>query len=54
MMADLRPYPAMKDSSVPWLGEVPEHWNLECGKWLFRKMDRPVRDASSNHARYGP
>ena len=37
MMADLRPYPAMKDSGVPWLGEVPEHWNRKCGKWLFRK-----------------
>jgi type I restriction enzyme S subunit len=27
MIADLKPYPAMKDSSVPWLGEVPEHWS---------------------------
>ena len=24
----LRPYPAMKDSGVPWLGEVPEHWGV--------------------------
>jgi type I restriction enzyme S subunit len=23
---NLRPYPVMKDSGVPWLGEVPEHW----------------------------
>jgi len=22
----LKPYPAYKDSGVPWLGEVPEHW----------------------------
>jgi type I restriction enzyme S subunit len=22
----LKPYPAMKDSGVPWLGEVPGHW----------------------------
>ena len=28
MIADLKPYPAMKDSGVPWLGEVPEHWEL--------------------------
>jgi type I restriction enzyme S subunit len=28
MTADLRPYPAMKDSGVPWLGEVPEHWEV--------------------------
>ena len=45
MIADLKPYPAMKDSGVEWLGAVPEHWKLERGKWLFRKMDRPIRDA---------
>ncbi|MGE0592113.1 MAG: restriction endonuclease subunit S [Vicinamibacterales bacterium] len=28
MIADLRPYNAMKDSGVPWLGEVPEHWEV--------------------------
>ena len=26
MIADLKPYPAMKDSGVPWLGPVPEQW----------------------------
>ncbi|MHA0034226.1 restriction endonuclease subunit S [Deinococcus sp. PESE-13] len=26
MIHDLRPYPAMKDSGVPWLGPVPGHW----------------------------
>src|SRR5690554_3527656 len=26
MIADLKPYPKMKDSGVPWLGELPEHW----------------------------
>ena len=25
---DLMPYPAMKDSGVAWLGEVPEHWEV--------------------------
>ena len=25
MIADLKPYSAMNDSAVPWLGEVPEH-----------------------------
>lgn len=28
MIADLEPYPVMKDSGVPWLGEVPEHWEV--------------------------
>ena len=39
MIADLKPYPAMKDSGVPWLGEVPEHWGLKRGKNLFRCID---------------
>ena len=29
MIADLKPYPAMKDSGVEWLGDVPEHWSVE-------------------------
>jgi type I restriction enzyme S subunit len=28
MVADLKPYPTMKDSGVPWLAEVPEHWDV--------------------------
>ena len=23
----LKPYPAYKDTGVPWLGDVPEHWS---------------------------
>ena len=40
----LRSYEAYKPSSVPWLGDVPEHWNVRRGGWLFHKMDRPVHD----------
>ena len=28
MIADLKPYPVMKDSGVDWLGKVPEHWDV--------------------------
>ena len=28
MIADLKPYPSMKDSGVPWLGRVPEQWEV--------------------------
>jgi len=28
MIADLKPYPTMKDSGVPWLGKVPEKWEV--------------------------
>ncbi len=43
-MNHLQPYPVYKDSSVPWLGDVPEHWDVKRGKWLFQKMDRPCRE----------
>ena len=39
MIAGLKPYPAMKDSGVAWLGEVPEHWKVWRGKNLFRCID---------------
>ena len=28
MSADLKPYPAMKDSGVEWLGDVPKHCDV--------------------------
>jgi type I restriction enzyme S subunit len=28
MITDLKPYSAMKDSGVEWLGDVPEHWEV--------------------------
>ena len=28
LTGELKPYPAMKDSGVEWLGEVPTHWEL--------------------------
>jgi type I restriction enzyme S subunit len=37
MIDDLKPYSAMKDSGVPWLGEVPEHWRLQRMKTLLRE-----------------
>ncbi|MGB4417415.1 MAG: restriction endonuclease subunit S, partial [bacterium] len=29
MIRNLTAYPAYKDSGVPWLGRVPEHWELK-------------------------
>ncbi len=39
MIGDLKPYPKMKDSGVPWLGVVPEHWAVKRGKAIFRCID---------------
>ncbi len=30
----LAPYPAYKPSGVPWLGDVPAHWEVVALKWL--------------------
>ena len=35
MIPDLKPYPAMKDSGVEWLGEVPEHWDVLPNRTFF-------------------
>lgn len=36
-------YEDYKDSGVDWIGEIPEHWEIERAKWLFLKMERAVR-----------
>jgi len=35
MRSNFQPYPGMKDSNVEWIGEIPEHWELERGKFKF-------------------
>jgi type I restriction enzyme S subunit len=35
----LKPYPAYKDSSLHWLGRVPEHWTEQRAKYFFREVD---------------
>jgi type I restriction enzyme, S subunit len=36
MIADFKPYHAMKDSGLPWLREVPEHWEVRRLKQICR------------------
>lgn len=36
-------YDSYKESGVEWIGSVPTNWDVERGKWLFVKKDRPVR-----------
>ena len=40
MIGDLKPYDDYKDSGVPWLGKVPEHWNTTRIKNVFHEVDR--------------
>jgi type I restriction enzyme S subunit len=39
MIDGLKPYPAYKDSGVPWLGQVPAHWEVRA----VRHVTRPVK-----------
>lgn len=38
MIADLKPYPAYKDSGVPWLGEVPEQWEVRKQRHVLERV----------------
>ncbi len=37
MIADLKPYAAYKDPGLPWLGQVPSHWDLIPNRGLVRR-----------------
>lgn len=36
------PYPAYKSTDLPWLPNIPEHWDVVRAKNLFTRMNRPV------------
>ena len=38
------PYPAYKPSGIPWLGDVPGHWEVRRIKTLFRELDERSSD----------
>ena len=39
MIEDLKPYPEYKDSGLPWLGEVPVHWEIRRNGGLFQQRN---------------
>ncbi|SDX94500.1 type I restriction enzyme, S subunit [Acetomicrobium thermoterrenum DSM 13490] len=39
MITKLKPYPAYKESGMPWLGQVPEHWEVLPGRAVFREIN---------------
>ena len=40
MIGDLKPYADYRDSGLPWLGQVPAHWNVRRIKTVLREVDR--------------
>ena len=45
-MENLNPYPAYQETEIPWLGQVPEHWETKRMKYLLREQDRRSEDGS--------
>ena len=43
MIEDLKPYPQYKDSGLPWLGQVPEHWEIRPASGAFS----PIRERNT-------
>lgn len=39
----LDPNVPMKDSGVDWIGTIPEHWETERSRWLFRQRKEKAR-----------
>lgn len=37
-------YSKYKDSGIPWIGEIPEHWNVLRGKNILTLLERPVQE----------
>jgi len=35
----LNPNAPTRDSGIPWLGAIPQHWDLKRAKWLFAERD---------------
>lgn len=40
---ELEPYPECAAAHLPWTETLPSHWRMERAKWLFQRMQRPVR-----------
>ena len=42
----LDPRVPTRDSGIPWLGEIPAHWDVERARWLFRERDQRSEDGT--------
>ena len=49
MIDDLRPYAEMKPSGLPWLGDVPAHWDVKRSKYVFREVDKRSITGEETH-----
>jgi type I restriction enzyme S subunit len=50
MIDGLKPYPAYKDSRLPWLGQVPEHWEIRRLKAAVSSVNEQTSERRSGDA----
>lgn len=43
MTGRYKAYPKYKESELEWLGNVPEHWEVEYSKWLFQERNNKAK-----------
>lgn len=43
-MAKYKAYPEYKYSEIEWLGKIPSGWLLKKAKYIFQRVQRPLRD----------
>lgn len=48
-MHDLPRYTQYKDSGLPWVGEIPVHWQTRRNRFLFREFDRRSTHGEETH-----
>jgi len=48
-MHDLPRYTQYKDSGLPWVGEIPVHWQTRRNRFLFREFDRRSIHGEETH-----
>ncbi|MCT0211995.1 restriction endonuclease subunit S [Synechococcus sp. CS-1326] len=49
MISDLKPYPKMKDTGLPWVDQVPSHWKLVPNRALLSKRKVLVGDRHTGY-----
>ena len=40
----MKKYSEYKASDIPWVGDIPSHWNVQRGKNVLTLLDRPILD----------
>jgi type I restriction enzyme S subunit len=45
----LHPDVPLKPSGIPWLGDIPKHWEVRRAKYLFREVDDRSKEGKETH-----